>query len=402
MLRFFTAREFQTIRGFSAIAVALLLTGCAGINLDSGFEVDPALHGQIIDQDKDLFADIEPLAIGPEIKALVDNELEGLRAEEERVEKLQEILYGENFLNLRYSDRKTHTAQEAFLAREGNCLSVMNLYIAMARYAGIEANFQTVRVQPSWDRRGDMLVLSQHINATGRFNVQRRYVVDFTPEIALQQLTSAIISDQDARALYFNNLGVEALIDGDYSQALAYYKNALFLNDRLSIAWNNIGATYNHLGEPELAEYSYQMAFSVDDRNSSAINNLAKFYRNQGRFGLARQYQEAIVRFNERNPYYHYSLGKAAYSEGDLETARQLFRRALRLDAMEPDFYLGLARVYLDMGYTDQARAMRDSAQAIVAGNAEIYRPGTQRLRIIDTSTILRETSPGLKIILSE
>ncbi len=390
------------LRGVLWGLLGALLTSCVGINLETRFEPDPVRYAQIIDQQEDRFPHIDPLYIGPDVQALLDRELRHLSNEAERVEKLQEILYAEQFLNLQYSDTRTHTAQEAFQAREGNCLSAMNLFIAMARYAGLDARFQTVRVQPSWDRRGDVLVLSQHINATGRFNVQRRYVVDFTPEISLQQLTSSIISDSQARALYFNNLGVEALVAGDEEQALTFYKNALFLDDQLSIAWNNIGATYNRLDRPELAEYSYQMAFSVDNRNSSAINNLAKYYRNTGQFGIARQYEQAIARFNERNPYYHYALGNLALSENDLDVARLMFQRALRLKEMEPDFHFALARVYEAMGYAGRAEEIRYSAQLIMAENAEIYRPSDQKLRIIDNSSILRDSSPGLSIILSD
>ncbi len=380
----------------------LALSACTGINLETQFQPDPSLRAQIIDQQEDRFASIDPLHIGADIKALVDRELAGLNNEADRVAKLQDILYGEDYLNLQYSDEQTHTAHEAFLAREGNCLSAMNLYVAMARYAGLDARFQTVRVQPSWDRRGDVLVLSQHINATGRFNVQRRYVVDFTPEIALQQLTSAIITDAQARALYFNNLGVEALVAGDEELALTYYKNALFLDDQLSIAWNNIGATYNRLGESDLAEYSYQMAFHTDGRNSSAINNLAKFYRNQGLLGIARQYENAIARFNERNPYYHYALGNLAFSQSEYDAARLMYRRAIRLKEVEPDFHYALARVYDAMGYSAQASEARNSAAVLLAENAEIYRPSNQKMRIIDNATILRDSSPGLSINLAD
>jgi len=400
--RFLCQRDQLPGRLVLVLVVLALFSGCAGISLDMQFEQDATLHAQIIDQTEDLYAHIDPLFIGPEIKALLDSEVAGRGTEEDRVKKIQEILYGEDYLNLQYSDDQTHTAHEAFLAREGNCLSAMNLYVAMARYVGLEAEFQTVRVQPSWDRRGDVLVLSQHINATGRFNLQRRYVVDFTPEIALQQLTSSIVSDNDARALYFNNLGVEALVAGDLEQALSYYKNALYLNGQLSYAWNNIGATYNRLGELELAEYSYQMAFTTDSRNSSAITNLAKYYRNQGLYGVARQYEEAIARFNNRNPYYHFALGNLAYSQSDFEAARLLYRRALRLKEMEPDFYYALARTYEAMGYTAQAEEMRSSGQVILAENEEIYQPSDQRLRIIDNASILRESSPGLSIILSD
>jgi len=277
---------------------------------------------------------------------------------------------------------------------------VMNLYVAMARYVGLDANFQTVAVQPAWDIRGGLLVLSQHINATGRFNVRRRYVVDFTPEIGLQKLTASIIDDQEARALYFNNLGVEALIKHDFDQALIYFKNALFLDIELSIVWNNIGATYNRLGNREFSEYSYQVAFQKDNTNATAINNLTKFYYDSGKVELARKYEQATKQFNNRNPYFHFARGNLAYNRNNLNAARISYRKAIRLDSLEPDFYSALAQVYSELGDVARAKRTAESAEKIIAQNADIYQPSSQKVRIIDSGTILRSSSPGLSIIL--
>lgn len=374
------------------------LTSCLAIDIDTAFVRDEEIYQQIIDQSEDRFFDIEPLQLSDEIKQLVDSVLKPRDSEEVRVKKLQDILYGEDYLGITYSDEKTHTAIETFQAGEGNCLSVMNLYVALARYAGLEANFQTVAVQPNWDRRGDLLVLSQHINATGRFNIKRRYVVDFTPEIALQQLTSSIISDTQARGLYFNNLGVEALIAGKNTEALAYFKNSLFLSPLESITWNNIGSTYNRMGNKQFAEYAYKTAFELDGRNATAINNLAKYYRNAGDMRMARRYQNAIERFNKKNPYYHFAVGNLAVKDQDLIKARNSFARALRLKEEEPAFYTALARVYRDLGEFEQARYFAESAEKLIALNAEIYVPSVNKVRIIDSSTILRDSSPGISI----
>lgn len=379
-------------------SIAVLLSSCNTIDLDLAFSEDATIHEQIFTQSEDLFADIDPLYINDEVKQLIDDHIDARLSEEERVNVLQNLLYSEDFLHVQYSDKKTHTAMEAFYAREGNCLGVMNLYVAMARYAGVEARFQTVDVQPSWDRRGDLLVLSQHINATGRFSIRRKYVVDFTPEIALQQLTSDVISDEEARALYFNNLGVEALIAGDTDQALVYFKNSLFLDESSSIAWNNIGTTYNRLGNTEFAEYSYRMAFNQDQRNATAINNLAKYYKRNGNLSLAREYELAIERFNRQNPYYHFARGNVALMDQNLEAARLSFQRALRLKKEEPDFYYALARVHVALGNTSEAQSLVVSANELMARNEEIYRPSTEKVRIIDSSTILRSTSAGYSI----
>ncbi|MFT4861066.1 MAG: Flp pilus assembly protein TadD [Pseudohongiellaceae bacterium] len=383
----------------TAVLLCCLLISCKTIDIDTSFVRDEEIYRQIIDQSEDRFAQVDPLELSDEIKLLVDEVIRPRVGEENKVERLQELLYGQEHLGITYSDQKTHTAIETFHAREGNCLSVMNLYIAIARYAGLDAKFQTVDVQPNWDRRGDLLVLSQHINATGRFNAQRRYVVDFTPEISLQQLTSSIISDQEARALYFNNLGVEELIAGNDAAALVYFKNSLFLDPQQSISWNNIGSTYNRMGNKPFAEYAYKAAFDLDDRNATAINNLAKYYRSMGDIRMSRLYEKAIERFNKKNPYYYFALGNLAVEAQNLDKAITSFTRALSLKAEEPAFYLALARVYQGLGEIDEARFYAESAQELIALNAEIYVPSLDKVRIIDSSSILRDSSPGFSII---
>jgi Flp pilus assembly protein TadD len=390
--------NYYKLRLFSILLLGVIVSGCTAIEIETDFAQDISIHAQIINQSEDRFPEIDPLFISDEIKQKVDSYITRFDTELEQVRKLQEILYNEEHLHVQYDDSVTHTAVEAFNARRGNCLGVMNLYIGMARYLGLDANFQTVNVQPNWDKRGDLLVVSQHINATGRFSATRHYVVDFTPEIQLEQLTSAVVSDQDGRALYFNNLGVEALIAGDLEGSLVFFKNALFLDPDLAIGWNNIGTVYNRLGNTVFAEYSYKMAFSSDDRSATAINNLAKFYLKQGDTRTALQYQRAIERFNNRNPYYHFAQGSLAYAEADLLAARASFRRALRLKKEEPDFYLSLAQVYIGMGDIEEAEKLHASAEELVLLNAEIYRPSTNKMRLINKDSILRDYMPGISI----
>jgi len=388
----------QGLRGMAVAALSAALLGCIGIDIDTQFVRDENIHAAIIDQNVDRYSEIDPLYISDEVKQLIDSYIQPRDGEETRVDKLQDLLYGEDYLHIQYSSEKTHTAMGTFYAREGNCLGVMNLYIAMARYVGLDANFQTVDVQPSWDRRGDLLVLSQHINASGKISARRTYVVDFTPEISLQQLTSNIVSDRVARSLYFNNLGVEKLIEGDYEGALLYFKNALFLNEESDITWNNIGSNYNRLGNEEFAEYAYRTAFSLNGNNATAINNLAKYYRRAGDVRLAREYEAAIERFNDRNPYYHFAQGSVAFAAGDFEDARKSFRKAVRLKEEEPDFYYALAGAYLRLGNESEAKRWADTAGRILALYDNIYQPSNNKVKIIDSSSILRDSSLGISI----
>jgi Flp pilus assembly protein TadD len=388
----------KTLR-FSVVLV-LMLTRCASIELESEFLHDNELQARVLDQTSDAFADIDPLFLSDELKEQLDSYIGYVRDDRKRVELLQDFLYDEANLGIIYSAEKTHTAMELYNARSGNCLSAMNLYVAMARHLGIEARFQRVDVQPSWDKRGGLLVLSQHINATGRFDQTIRYVADFTPEIALQQLTSKVISDTQARALYFNNLGVEALVAHNYEGAIAYFKNALYLDPENAIAWNNVGAAFNRVGDRALAQYSYRTAFELDGNSATAIANLAKFYHAQGDTRRARAYELAIERFNAMNPYYHYAQGHVAYGEGDLALARKAFERALALKEEEPDFYVALGRIYSEQGDLVAARKLSREAEELVLLNEEIYRPSNSRLRVLERESGDAEgAGGGLRII---
>jgi len=383
-------------------AVGMLLTACSSIDLETGFVRDRRLETEIISQTTDTYPEIDPLYISADITGMLDRLIAKNDSPALRIAKIQTLLFNESYLNLQYSQSQTLTADEVFRSRRGNCLSVMNLYIAMARYAGIDAAFQTVAVRPEWDKRGELLILSRHINASGSLGYKRKYIVDFTPEIQLQQLTAKIVSDLHARALFFNNLGAEALVSEELESALEYFKNALFLKPDLAIAWNNLGAAYNRAGEFKLAEYSYHMAFWYENDNATAVNNLAKYYRNAGALDTAEQYELAIRQFNERNPYYHFARGQVALEAKDLLLAREAFLNALLLKETEPDFFSALARVHAEMGEELKAAEFRQRAEAMLVSDAAIYPPSSDKLRLIDSSGIIGKGRAGSTIKLDQ
>ncbi|OGT72848.1 MAG: hypothetical protein A3H44_11560 [Gammaproteobacteria bacterium RIFCSPLOWO2_02_FULL_57_10] len=368
------------------------------IQLDFSFADDNDMDSIILGQSADAFPEIETMALNQEIIDYLEANVRSTASDREVVDRLRELLFEEDYLNIQYDDLKTRTAIETFQDRQGNCLSVVSLYIAMARHLGVDARFQTVKVRPRWDRRGELLVISQHINAVGRFGQSTYYVVDFTPEISVQQLTASTVTDTHARALYFNNLGVERLIAGEYEKSLQFFKNALWIDPALSIAWNNIGTAYNRNGDKTLAEYAYRKAYATDKTNATAINNLAKYYHNQGDLETSERYARAIERFNNSNPYYHYNMGNMAYAEADFEMAREHFTRAIRRKEAEPDFYYALSKTYEQLGDELQSQRMYQMARLMVLASDEIYLPSQDKVRIVNEKSILRETSAGFSI----
>ena len=375
-----------------------MLIACSIVRLEMPFATDNGLESSILTQTEDAYPEMDAMVLSQEIIDYLDANVTDRSSDYRIVDRLQQLLFDQGYLNMQYDDVRTRTAIQTFEDRQGNCLSVVSLYIAMARHFGVDAQFQTVKVRPSWDRRGEHLVLSQHINAIGRLGQDTQYVVDFTPEITLQQLTANKVSDQQARALYFNNLGVESLIADDLEKAVTYFRNALWIDPKLSIVWNNIGSTYSRQGNKDLAEYSYRKAFSLDRSNATAINNLVKFHTARGDTETADRYAKAIERFNNSNPYFHYNLGNVAYAEGDFESARAHYERAIRRKESEPDFFLALSKTYEMLGDLEQSALQLALARDAVLGSDQLYLPSREKVRVVVEKSILRSSSAGFSV----
>jgi len=377
----------------------LLLQGCGTLRLDTQFRADPELESSVLQRDLRQVPDVAPLALNQAMLDYLDQHVDSGLSNWGKVQRLQALLFDEDFLNIQYDETATYTAIETFDAGYANCLSLVNLYIAMARHLGLDARYQTVQVQPRWNRRGELVVLSEHINALGRIGAANRYIVDFTPEVRLQQETARVVSDAHALALYFNNLGVEYLVNQDTERAVEYLQYAVLTHPELSIGWNNLGSAWNSAGERDYAEYSYRKAYSLDRYNTTAINNLARHYATIGDEDRAARFRRALDRVHHANPYYHYVQGNVAFEQGEYAKARQHFRNALRRQGNEPDFYFALGLTYEQLGRPDDAEYFRMAYLALSEHGDPNYISGRQRVRLIDDHrSILRRTDAGFTV----
>lgn len=374
-----------------------MLSACQFAGLSPGFREDDALELQILGTDTRV-PDVDLLALDQSVIDYLDANIEPGLASWALVERLQVLLFTPEFLDIQYDDAANFTAAEAFKERRANCLSLVNLYIGMARHLGLDVRYQTVQIRPMWNRRGELLVLSEHINALGRVGPSNQYIVDFTPEIRLQQHTAEVITDRQAQALYFNNLAVEHLVEGRPQEALELFRVALALDSSLAMAWNNIGSALGRLNQPALAEYSFLKASLLDRSNASAVNNLARYYAEIGETAKSQRYRRAVQSYNNRNPYYHYMLGNLAYEEKNFDLARDHFQEAIRRNDLEPDFYLALGMTFRELGDNKAYDDLSMMSLAIRELGDQTYRASQNRLRRLESRSILRSTSAGLTI----
>src|SRR6185369_2810723 len=133
---------------------------------------------------------------------------------------LIDALYTNGQLKLRYDDEFTRNAAEAFEARAGNCMSLVVMTSAFAKRAGMPVRFQSVQIDPSWGRRGDLYVTFGHVNvslgralvgAPGEIGRPDWLTIDFLPSSELRGQRAEMVDEETLVAMYMNNKAAEAL-----------------------------------------------------------------------------------------------------------------------------------------------------------------------------------------------
>ncbi|HUQ53901.1 MAG TPA: tetratricopeptide repeat protein [Gammaproteobacteria bacterium] len=255
----------------------------------------------------------------------------------QRLHGLIRSLEEHGMFSLDYAET-TRTASATFHGRQGNCLSFTMLFIGLARAAGLTATYQSVEVPPTWSNDGQVVIAS-HVNAVVRTGRGQETIVDFNIRSARADTRSRRVNDQYALALFYVNLGAEALLREEHAASLAYLREAAAVYPDIAGLWVNLGVLYARYGRYEHAEAAYLRALQVDEEEESALANLVLVYEALGEQALARQYRDRVQSYRERNPYYHYALASRAYEQQQFADVLLSLRKALRLKHDEHEFY---------------------------------------------------------------
>lgn len=370
----------------SLLAAALLLGGCLGGPAGVRPASDHLAAVESLETEARPRAgavpDLDALALDSATREFLDRFVRPFTNPGDRARMLRYAITHPGLLAFRYDQHRSLTAREAFHARTGNCLSLSNLYVAMARAVGLDARFQEVNLGSAWTRDGDLYLINRHINVIGRLPGGGAYVMDFIHIDTEHAPGARAVSDANALAQLYNNRGVEHLRAGDAQAAVAWLKKALATDDSLDYVWSNLGTAYGRLAEVTAAEAAFAQALALNEENWSAINNLALLYRRTGRALEAERTLAGIERFRMRNPYYRLELAEHAYQAGDYREALAQAERAVSLGGRGHEVFFTLAKVYYRLG--EPARAEQHLARAreiaLRAGQGERYRGGLGEL----------------------
>jgi Flp pilus assembly protein TadD len=356
------------------VLLSLALAACAAqpsTKRSVGLTPEEILEGAAFGiSEKDQLPPVDVLAVNDDMRAFLQEHVPPGTSRQRKVELILGAILQQG-LHLDYHSFKTLTAEQAFYQREGNCLSFTNLFVALAREAGLDVEFQEVDVPPSWDRRGDSHLFNRHINARVRLPFKGEQAVDFDMAEFDVEYTRRRITDEYAKAQYHNNMAIYWLDEKQLNLAYLNIREAISLYPEAAYFWTNLGTLHRRVGDDLRAEAAWLEAVRLADE-PSAISNLARLYEQQGKKQQAKQFADAVESYRRKNPYYLYRLGEEAYQAGEYGEARSLLRRAVRLREDEHEFYRLLGLSYLHLG--DETAALRNFNLAEQTADNEVDR----------------------------
>ena len=294
-----------------------------------------------------------PFELESEILALVDARLRPAGSERRRARQVVDLVFGH--LGLEYAYYPTRTANETFRARQGNCLSFVNLFVALGRHVGLNPFYVEVVDQRGWSYQQGMVVSRGHIVAGMRLDGNLE-TFDFLPYQPKSYRDLEPLDDRRAVAHFYNNLGAEALLAGDLPAARKHLDQVGAIAPDFVGGMNNLGVCLARLGELEEALLTYRRGLDLEPSNVAVMSNAARLYQ---QLGYPREAEVLLARIRDTrqaSPFFYVYQGELALAENDFETALKHLREALRIDSEVPEVHLGLVKLHLALGEVARAR----------------------------------------------
>ncbi|MGE0624750.1 MAG: tetratricopeptide repeat protein [Pseudomonadales bacterium] len=381
----------------AAVFLAVGLTSaCSTADLRPGTLPDRAslLSGESVFGEPvatDTLPELDILAASDEMQAFVAAVVGDTRMPNVKFRRLLKGLADHGYFNQSYVADITRTASDTFARKSGNCLSYTNLFIALARGAGLEARYQMVDVPPSWDADAGYIIRYTHINVVMRgFGFDpiygRETSVDFNDVLPEPDYPRREISDREAAALFYANRSISLLRSGDSREAFVHLKKAIELDPDNANLWINLGAFYAKQEAYPQALGAYRIALHEDPGNRGAVSGLGRAHYLLGNLEEAERYEARARRYRDGNPYYHYAIAQVEYERAHYDQALEAINAAIGLKYRNGRFHFLKGLTEYKLGDLDEAQNSfrraarygnyRDLKQRYLGDLAQVEQPG--------------------------
>ena len=237
---------------------------------------------------------------------------------------------------------------------------------AFAKELGLYARYQSVIVDETWSRSGDIYLSVGHVNLTlGRRQIDGGFghaetdlmTIDFLPPQDIRHQRVRVIGEETIVAMYMNNRAVEALSAGDVDNAYWWARESIRQDPKFLSAYNTLGVIYHRHGNRASRPSACCATCSTSSRpTSTRCRTSSRCSRTSGRIGRERGARRRLAAIEPDPPFKFYNLGLAALEQGDYRAARDLFAKEVERAAYYHEFHFWLAIAHLGLGETRQAR----------------------------------------------
>jgi len=334
----------------------------------------------------------EVFALNDEMKRYLRREIVKRLPRREWRQGLFDALYQRGGLKLEYDSATTRNAAQTFQARRGNCLSLVIMTGALARELGLSVHFRSVVVDEAWSRRGDLQILSGHVNlglgeATPfkrrRWSQIDRMTIDFLPPEEIRKLNWRELDERTIVAMYMNNRAAELLEKGSVNDAYWWVREAINQDPSFLAALNTLGVVYLRHSNPELAIEVFRSVLKRERDHVLAMANLAAILGKRGETAEAARLNARLRELQPHAPFVFLDQGIQAMRRGDFRAARELFEREAARDADDPEVRFWLAMAEVGLGEIEPASQNLERAveYSTTLADRQRYTAKLERLR---------------------
>ena len=172
-------------------------------------------------------------------------------------------------------------------------------------------------------------------------------------------------------ALAASNRGIEAFRRGDLTEARADLEAAVRLGPGLALFYANLGLVKVRQGDAPGGLSTYRKGLEISRDNPTILQNLAVYYESVGRPVEARA-ALAALNAGMASPHGLIVLGNLALSEQNVKGALRNYREAARLAPASVDPLVAIARGERARGRETAARKALEKALRLEPGNADV------------------------------
>lgn len=312
-----------------------------------------------------------PFALSEEVRTAFGLGMRPAASQRGRVNQVLDFIFER--MDLKYALSPTRSASDTFRARQGNCLSFVNLFVGLARSQNLAPFYVEVTDYQRWNHRQGMVVSQGHIVA-GLYLDGELATYDFLPYRPKAYRNLKPIDDLTATAHHYNNLAAEALMGGDLPTALARAEVANRVAPGFVKAISNLGVIQARSGRLEQALETYRRGLALEPDSSTLLINQARAFQQMGKAAEADAVLLEVERLNTDNPFFFVYEGEVALARGDARKALDYMARALKQNTELPEIHVGLVKVYMALGELDKARHHLERALKLDATQEDALR----------------------------